>query len=390
MTMVVANSHDLSPAGDRYRWHLWRRVFAFDILPLRSRLDPALNALEALGTRFLLLEARPRLASEFPDLFDATATGAALQARLSVQRVAAFSFRLAEELSAIHGGVPGAAGPVAAWMGVAGSIVDHLLDEHVVPAAALAARLSPDQIRAALPLDGNAHGDHHGRPPHRFDDESAPAALRFLLVALELAFAGARALLARSPSSRKDRIRHELLACLCSMAAAELRSPRWRLAAPLERSAVERELEEVNTLSVWVSAYLGLLTHEPAPAALETLLRTTRAVGRLGWLLDALSDAHADLEAGVWSLVWLRVAAELGTGWIGEGGPRRDVAAEALDSSSVVDQLLSEVELILRGIETDPDLPVRSRAELGLLCRTTAFSFLRPRCEEPADMQEER
>jgi len=381
MTMVVANSHDLSPAGDRYRWHLWRRVFAFDILPLRSRLDPALNALEALGTRFLL-EARPRLEAEFPDLFHATATGAALQARLSVQRVAAFSFRLAEELSAIHGGVPGAAGPVAAWMGVAGSIVDHLLDEHVVPAAMLAARLGPDQIKAALPLDG--------RLPHRFDDEAAPAALRFLLVALELAFAGARAVFARSPSSRKDRIRHELLACLCSMAAAELRSPRWRLAAPLERSAVERELEEVNTLSVWVSAYLGLLTHEPAPAALETLLRTTRAVGRLGWLLDALSDAHADLEAGVWSLVWLRVAAERGTGWIGQDGPRRDVAAQALDASSVVDQLLCEVELILRGIETDPDLPVRSRAELGLLCRTTAYSFLRPRCEEPADMQEER
>jgi hypothetical protein len=165
------------------------------------------------------------------------------------------------------------------------------------------------------------------------------------------------------------------------MLSAELRSPMLSLDSAATLDAVEAELRTVNTLAVWVSAYVGLIGGpEPAPAVLDGLLEVTGLIGEIGWLLDALSDACKDLRANVWSLVWLEVARAAPATW----RDSTDTALSALTRSPAIDRLLSRVEIAIREVERQPSLAAASAAKLAALCRLCAWSFLQPRCAEPA------
>jgi hypothetical protein len=178
------------------------------------------------------------------------------------------------------------------------------------------------------------------------------------------------------------------------MIDAELGSPALRIDRCDDLDEVERTLRRVNTLSVWLFAYAGLVT-EPMPgrATLDAVDRAAQLVGDIGWTLDALEDVLPDLEKLVWNRAWLLLAQTSYRHRPAEWRAlvtRPEQALEVLAGSMVLDRLLANIELAMSEIGTHPVLPASARADLADLCRLLVWSFLAPQGTRPPQQSAER
>ena len=378
--MSAGNEHAV------FRWRLWRRVFGYHLLPPRHALDAQIAELDALGRRLWRDAVRPHLAAEFGRLVADEPDEEHRELARDLRRIAANGYLFAELLYRMHGADAAAAeqiGQIAMWLGMAASNIDYLVDEQQASVAELAAILSPEAVHAALTGSPGAAalaapGD---APPH----------LRFLVTCLEHAFAGIRARASAAPrSAHRDRIQYEIEASVHRLVAAELASPGLRLCAATPLAEVEDTLRVVNTMSLWLFAYVGLLGEpRPGDAVLDGLRRVTGAVGEIVWSLDALADIHQDLERGVYSLVWLTLAREMAPhdGWLTPGGVDRGQALARLAQHPVLERMLGRVEVLLLQLERETALPPEPLARLGRLCRMLVWGWLAPPLPEPEDLE---
>jgi hypothetical protein len=371
----------------QFQWQLWRRVFGFSLLMPRPELDRELGVLWALGSDLWQVSARPFLEQDFPLLFDEPSDPFHRTLQADFRRVGATAYRFAQQLYLLHSRDESAAhqvGTIAMWMGIAGGVLDFLIDSGRVSPATLGERLSEKNIRQALSWDGNAAA-------YRFDQEPCDPQLLFAYRTVERAFSGLRERLAAAPrDAYNERLHYEITACVQRMVVSELRSPMLRLsgaAQPAQLEQIEEDLRTINTLCIWLSAYVGLLAEpRPGPEVLEGLLRVATLIGEVGWILDSLSDVHEDLQQGVFSKVWLTLAREGAadlSAWLPYVGEEPQRAVSTLLASTTLDRLLSRTEVALREIERQPHLPQQQRAQLGRLCRMMVWSFLCPRLPEP-------
>lgn len=360
---------------DAFRWHLWEQVFGFRLMPPKERLDALIVASARSGRTLWTEEARPVLGAGFEDAFE---PGSPTYVRAAdLRRVGAAAHAFAATLCRAHGADAAHAhdaGVIAMWLAQAAAVMDFLLDAGQTPRERLAALVRRPVVRAALSSEPDGPDGHFGV-------RTAPPELLFLVLCLEEGFARLRRRFAEAQPEDpyQQRLAAEIAGCLDGMIDAELASTTLRLDGPIGLDAVEAELRQINTLGVWMWLYVGLVGRaRPAERLLEGLRRVAARIGDVGWTLDALSDVHEDLAAGVWSRVWWALEVEDGAAWRGTLPVEPRPALEALLRSSALDRLLAGVEVAIHEIETEPTLPVAEREQLGLLCRLQVWSFLVP------------
>lgn len=367
------------------RWDIWIRAFRFRLLPPRPVLHRLILERDALGTQLWDAVMRPALADRIPGLFAAGADPAMRRIAMDLRRVGASAYAVTGSLYLLHGSRPQAArtaGVATMWLAQAAAVIDYLLDEEAFPPAALAAHLRSELIDSALPAIGAA------APVHHFDTPPFDPRLTFVLTALERGFAGLRDCLAGAPDDpHHRRLRDELVICLREMVGAELDSPALRLASGGDLDAVDRTLRRVNTLSVWLFAYAGLIAEPALPApVIDAVARIAELVGHIGWTLDALDDILRDLDAGVWNRAWLLLAQtryrHRPTEWRALIADRELAIAELI-ASPVIDRLLASIEQATDEILANPAVPAEARAQLVDVCGLLVWSFLAPREPRP-------
>ena len=370
---------------DAFRWRLWARVFGFRILPARAVVDERLRQLGVVGEALWHEALRPFL-PEFAPLFAPPASDAEARHIANLKAVAAMAYIIARDLQRAHTvDEAGAhdAGVIAAWMGMAAAVLDFLIDAGRLTPAAIAAHLDADRLCCAVPSP-----DDRATEPPRLDAWGTPPELLFPLRAVERALAGIRDRLARTPpGDYRSRLHHEIRASLSRMASAELASPQLRLrrATAEELDTVETELRTVNTLGLWLSAYVGLCAApRPPDAVLDGLLRVTSRIGEAGWILDALADVHEDLEAGVWSRVWVEAARQPEPPDLADRSPDgRARAIAELERGPVLDRLLARLEVLVDELSREPALDADAPARLAGAVQLMTYVFLSPRSEPP-------
>lgn len=371
---------------EAFRWRLWERVFGFRILPAKAVVDERLRQLAVVGEALWVEELRPCL-PEFAALFAAPQGDEERRHVANLKAVSAMAYILARDLHRAHAvDEAGAheAGVVAAWMGIAAAVLDFLIDAERLTPAVISAHLDTARLRRAVP----SPDDKAAAPPLRLDPWGSPPELLFPLRAVERALGGIRARLQRTPpGDYRRRLHHEILASLSRMVSSELASPQLRLgrATPAEIDAVEEELRTVNTLALWLSAYVGLCASRcPPDAVLDGLLRVTTRVGEAGWILDALADVHEDLEAGVWSRVWVEATRQPEPPDLTDRSPAgRARAIERLERGPVLDRLLARLEVLIDELDREPALLDDAPARLVGAVQLMAYMFLAPRSEPP-------
>ena len=374
---------------DAFRWRLWARVFGFRILPAREVVDERLRQLEVVGEALWQDALRPFL-PEFAPLFAPPVDAAEARHVANLKAVAAMAYTIGRDLQRAHTvDEAGAhdAGVIGAWMGIAAAVLDFLIDTGRLAPAAIAAHLDVERLCRAMPSPDEGGDDGAAELP-RLDAGGPPPELLFPLRAVEQALAGIRARLARTPrGDYRGRLHHEIRASLSRMASSELASPQLQLArvTPAELDAVEAELRTVNTLGLWLSAYVGLCAApRPPDPVLEGLLRVTSRLGEAGWILDALADIHEDLEAGVWSRVWVEAARQPEPPDLADRSPGgRARALAALERGPVLDRLLARLEVLIDELAREPALDVDTPARLTGAVQLMTFVFLSPRGEPP-------
>jgi hypothetical protein len=111
---------------------------------------------------------------------------------------------------------------------------------------------------------------------------------------------------------------------------------------------------------------------------LRAVRQITTRLGEIGWALDALSDIHADLEAGVWSLVWLELARRTGPAapWLRDHREHPEAALDALTASDVIPRLLTRIGLGLDEIARAPAVAPDAVRSLTAFGRYMVWSFL--------------
>jgi hypothetical protein len=348
--------------GPADRWQLWRRVFDHGLMPPLGRLRAEHRARAASAERVWA----EVLAPEVTEL---VASGAALPPGAGVRRVAGFAYDVSRALGALHGIADGDAhetGAIGVWMALAAAEMDRLVDDGEVAPAAFREHLAADRVEQVL------------RPGAAVQDTPCVPDQPYLRRCLDRAFDGLRRRMFRpSADPFRDDVNREIVTCVRSMLEGQLDSPDLRMRPDADLGGVEETLRRVNALTVWMVTYVGLL-HRPRPdgAVLASLRRAATAVGQIGWILDALSDIHEDLDAGVWSLVWLELARESGPGaaWLRAGDPAASM--RALSAAGAIDRLLARLARLIDSIEGDPALPAAPRHALGGLCRWMVWAFL--------------
>jgi len=169
--------------------------------------------------------------------------------------------------------------------------------------------------------------------------------------------------------------------------SSELASPQLRLgrATAEELDTIEAELRTVNTLALWLSAYVGLCAApRPPDAVLDGLLRVTSRIGEAGWILDALADVHEDLEAGVWSRVWVEAARQPEPPDLTDRSPEgRARAIAELERGPVLDRLLARLEVLVDELSREPALDADAPARLAGAVQLMTYAFLSPRSDPP-------
>jgi hypothetical protein len=355
------------------RERVWRKVLRFRIFRAKEELDRRIVAQRRLSALLWEEEVRPIFGRAFAELFATPPAPAPLAAQL--QMVGSSGYVLARDLHRAHAvddrGAR-AAGVATMWFWMAAGVMDFLLDTGRSSSLAVADRISAETVAAALDL--------HGDPP-AFDRHPRPDELAFLLGAVERGFMALRELgRAAPPGPHTDRLLVELRACLVRMVEAELRSPMLELRAGADLARVETDLRMVNTLTIWLAAYAGLLAApRPSDDDLAALVEVSTAIGEIAWILDALSDIEIDLAEGVWSRVWLDVARACGGGgWLEADRVDREAALATLERSGVVEALLARVELLLLGVERGPALAEDARRALADTVRLWTWAFLSP------------
>lgn len=374
-----------------FEWSLWRRVFGFALMPPKVELDRQIAELSELGRNLWQTEWLPLLGAEFALLFAEDADQAHRTMAIDFQRVGATAYLLSRALCEVHcrrEDAAHAAGLAAMWMAVAAAVMDYLIDSAQVTPSELQERFSPEHVREALLLPPSV-------APYLFDAMPCPPPQRFLMRLVERGFRSIRELMWAAPVTPfQERLRYEILVCLESMVSAELRSPMLRMDATLRLSDVERELRLVNTLTVWLSAYIGLLgAPEPTPDQVAALQQVTTMIGEIGWMLDSLSDVCEDLQQGVFNLAWLQLARRAAPStptWLTSIGTAPELALAALQESPVLDSMLSRMEVLIAQLSLQQDLPAEASRKLSALCRFLVWSFLVPRCPEVSAVAQTR
>lgn len=343
------------------------------LVPDRVRLGELRAARTACADALWADHLAAPLATAFPAIATAT-EGADAVVRREVRTVASAAYGLAAAIYDLHGDDldrrDRAARP-AMWMTLAAAAVDHLVDDGVVDADDVRRHLNPTAVLAAIEPTATVEP---GIPTQPYLDLLLAPALR-----------GIRACVATAATSFELDVVHELRVCLREMIEGQLASPRLRLGPHVELDDIETTLHRVNALTVWIATYLGFLGGPRPPAATVLAVRqVTTRIGELGWILDALSDLHADLAAGVWSLGWLELARATGTThpWLRHYPERPRLALELLREHGITDGLLARARLAIDEIARTPGLRPGAAEALADFCRYMAWSFLatvRPR-----------
>jgi hypothetical protein len=355
--------------AERDRWQLWLKVVDQRLLPPLAELEQLIAVRRQCADRLWQAALAPVLAGEFAAVVAEPAGPELRRIRDEIRRVASAAHGLADSLYRLHGTDPSiaeATGTAAMWMTLAAAAVDHLVDERGLSPDAVRAQLNPTAFIAAL-----APG------------AAIPATRQpFLDLLLERAVLAIRARLATAATRFDAEIVDEMLVCLREMINGQLASSELRITPHAELAEVEITLHRVNALTVWIATYLGLLGAPAAPPRerVRALRDVTTRVGEIGWALDALSDIHVDLDAGVWSLVWLELARATGIDapWIARVRDEPALALDALDGSDVCDRLLARIGVAIDAIERAPHVDPAAAAALARFCRYMVWAFLVP------------
>jgi hypothetical protein len=355
--------------AQRDRWQLWLKVMDQRLLPPLAELEQLIAVRRQCADRLWQAALAPALVGEFAALVAEPAGDELRQVRDEIRRVASAAHGLAGGLYRLHGADPAiaeATGIAAMWMTLAAATVDRLVDDGWLSPDAVRTQLNPTAFIAAL-----APG------------AAVPATRQpFLDLLLQRAVLAIRARLATAATRFDAEIIAELVVCLREMINGQLASPELRISGHAELTEVESTLHRVNALTVWIATYLGLLGAPQAPPRerVRALRDVTTRVGEIGWALDALSDIHVDLEASVWSLVWLELARTTGIDapWIACVRGRPALALDALDRSDVCDRLLARIGVAIDAIERAPDVEPTAAAALARFCRYMVWAFLVP------------
>jgi hypothetical protein len=292
-----------------------------------------------------------------------------------VGTVASAAWGLASAICALHGDDPvrrDAACVPAVWMTLAAAAVDHVVDDGLIDPDEVRRRLNPCAVLAAVTPGASP------RP--------MLAALPYVDRLLAPALGGIQARIAAARTPFDHAVVRELRVCLEAMISGQLESPRLRIGPHAELDAIHATLHRVNALTVWVATYLGLIdAGDLAPPTIAAVRDATTRVGEIGWILDALSDIHADLGAGVWSLVWLELARDSAADapWLRYAAVRPEVALDALAASGVIARLLTRVRFPIEEVERTVD--VRPGAA-GALADFSLHGLVVPRGAEAGDV----
>jgi hypothetical protein len=346
------------------RWELWCKVIDHRLVPPPDELDGLVAARRAEAERLWTGLLSPGMAAGF-----AAELAAPVTARLrgELGRMASAAHQLASGLYALHANAPTGAeatARAAIWLTLASAVVDQKVDD---------GELSPDEVRRVLNPTAFLAALAPGAAPLAMPGQPfLELLLRHTTTAIGDRIAAGRTAFDRAVTVELER-------CLREMIAGQLDSPRLKIHPLAELAEVEATLHRVNALTVWIPAFLGLLGEpEPPAATVRAVRQITTRVGEIGWALDALSDIHGDLEAGVWSLVWLELARRTGPGaiWLREFPDRPERALDALAASDVIPQLLTRIGLALDEIARMPDVSTAAVTTLVAFCRYMIWSFL--------------
>jgi hypothetical protein len=365
-------------AADRLA--LWLQALALGLPPSPRDFARDQAAQRQRGERLFRDVLVVELGEDFGAQLGNATSGVAALAAGEFRRMAAAAHWLARGLHGLH--APASSGTneeigeasarCAIWLTLAAAVVDQKVDDGQLSADVVRQHLNPAAFLAALEPGGR-----------RLRMPGQPL-LELLLARTTEAIA------ARLTSCRCDfdvMVAAELRVCLTEMIAGQLDSPYLRLHPLSDLDEVERTLRRVNTLTTWIPAYLGLLgSPRPSDETVRAVRQITSRVGEVGWALDALSDIHADLEAGVWSGVWLTVARHTGPSarWLRDYPEAPESALEALASSSATTTMLTQIALAIDEIERTPHVNGDAAADLAAFCRYMVWSFLFTAPSEPA------
>lgn len=345
----------------RDRWELWLKVVDHRLLPPLTELEASIARRRRRADRLWHELLAPAFALAFPTFVVDEPDPLQRVMRDELQLVASAAYGLADRIYRLHGNDEGGAArasTAATWMALAAAVIDQLVDDRLVDPAVISQHLNPTAFLAAVFSRGPIPAVP-GQPFATILIEQAVTAMRVCI-----------------GSGRQPVIAGELEICLRHMIDGQLASPELRIALTSNLDNVEATLHRVNSLTVWVAAYLGLFVDDLPPASvLRDVRDATTRVGEIGWMLDALSDIHVDLEAGVWSLVWLELARTTGldAAWLRDRQRDPSRAIAALAATDVRDRLLARIGLAIEAIER---APLSGAAALAAFCRYMVWSFL--------------
>ena len=352
---------ELAERADRERRQLWSRVIEQRLIApsLLAIVPDRIRRAGELLDGFVI----PGLGPFGPVLANPESESAKI-ARREFGHMAAATELLATGLYALHSSDDAhalATSHAATWLVLAAAVLDQKVDDGELHPDEVRQRVNPAAFLAALAPDGPS-----------ISIPSQP----LLEILLANTVAGMRARIAAGTSAFDRTVERELEICVRDMISGQLDSPHLRIHPLSDLDEVERTLRRVNTLTTWVPAYLGLFgAHGLADETLRSVRQITTRVGDVGWALDALSDIHADLDAGVWNLVWLELARETGVTapWV---GATPDAALDALAGSQVAVKMLSRIALAIEEIRTASAVEPRAAGALADLCLYMVWSFL--------------
>ncbi|MBK7197153.1 MAG: hypothetical protein IPH80_32235 [Myxococcales bacterium] len=352
------------------RWRLWIEVVDQGLVPERARLDELRAERATVAAQLWRDHLVPALGAAYPSLL-AAATPVDARVRRELRTVASAAWGLASAIYALHGDDPvrrDAACVPAVWMTLAAAAVDHVVDDGLIDPDEVRRRLNPCAVLAAVTPGASP------RP--------MLAALPYVDRLLAPALGGIQARIAAARTPFDHAVVRELRVCLEAMISGQLESPRLRIGPHAELDAIHATLHRVNALTVWVATYLGLIdAGDLAPPTIAAVRDATTRVGEIGWILDALSDIHADLGAGVWSLVWLELARDSAADapWLRYAAVRPEVALDALAASGVIARLLTRLRFAIDEVERTVDVRPGAAGALADFCRYMVWSFLAAR-----------
>jgi hypothetical protein len=278
--------------------------------------------------------------------------------------MAAAAERLSMGLYALHSAEPAhatAAARAAIWFVLASAVLDEKLDHGAVHADEVRQRCNPAAFLAAI---------EPGGPALAFPSQP------LLEILLRNTTAAIAERIGCGTSERDRTVARELRACLRDAIAGQLDSPYLRIDRLTDLDEVERSLRRINTLTAWTQGYLGLFGAAGlSSTTLRSVRQVCRRIGEIGWALDALSDIHTDLDAGVWSLVWLELARR-DDSWITTHGTTPDLALAALARSDVAIVLLQRIALAIAEIRDAPAVAPTAAGGLADFCSFMVWSFL--------------